>query len=285
MPGVVGQSQGAAEAAIVAAGLEVGSVTMQVSGNVPAGNVLSQNPPGGTPVSSGTAVDLVVSSGSSQVTVPGVVGQSQGAAEAAIVAAGLEVGTVTMQVSGNVPAGNVISQNPQGGTQAPANSRVNLVVSSGPVPSGAIDWNATPTVAYTRQDRSGSVEIEDGGRTLRVMGNRWRRTSQTFTISPSTILEFEFQSDSQGEIHGIGFDEDDRYINAQRIFRIYGTENWARDIDWSQAYTGSGTFETFRIPVGEFYTGSGFRLVVVNDKDRRPANNTSRFRNVRIYEK
>ena len=56
------------------------------------------------------------------------------------------------------------------------------------------------------------------------------------------------------------------------------------DIDWTPAYTGSGSFETFTIPVGEFYTGNGFRLVVVNDKDAGTLDNTGRFRNVRIFE-
>ena len=283
VPHVVGLTQGAAETAIGEAELVVGTVTMQAS-SVPNGEVLSQDPVGGASVAPGSAVNLTVSSGSNQVAVPLVVGLSRSAAEAAILAAELVVGTVTTQAS-SVPEGNVISQNPLGSTPVAAGTPINLVVSSGIAPSGVLDWNATPTVGYTRQDRSGSVSVEDGGTTLVLIGNRWRRTQKTFTITPSTILEFEFQSDSQGEIHGIGFDEDDFYRNDRRVFRIFGTENWTKGINWSQTYSGSGEFETFSIPVGEYYTGSRFRLVIVNDKDRRPPNNTGRFRNVRIYEK
>ena len=47
--------------------------------------------------------------------VPDVVGLSQAAAEAAIVAANLTVGTVTHENSATVPMGEVISQDPVGG--------------------------------------------------------------------------------------------------------------------------------------------------------------------------
>ena len=51
------------EAAITAVGLTVGTVTEDFSVTVPAGLVISQNPVAGTNVASGTAVNLVVSSG------------------------------------------------------------------------------------------------------------------------------------------------------------------------------------------------------------------------------
>jgi len=130
VPNVVGESEAAAEAAITGAGLTVGTVTTASSDTVPAGDVISQNPAGGTSVAAGTAVDLVVSSGVS-IVVPNVVGQSEAAAEAAITGAGLAVGTVTTVASDTVPAGDVISQNPAGGTSVPAGTAVDLVISSG----------------------------------------------------------------------------------------------------------------------------------------------------------
>ncbi|MGH8656305.1 MAG: PKD domain-containing protein [Gammaproteobacteria bacterium] len=69
------------------------------------------------------------------VTVPDVVGQTRAAAEAAITAAQLTVGTVTEESAG-VPAGNVISQDPTAGTQASPSTAVNLVVSLGPTGGG-----------------------------------------------------------------------------------------------------------------------------------------------------
>ncbi len=149
---------------------------------------------------------------------------------------------------------------------------------------GTIDWNSTPTVAYSNQDGSGTITVEDGGATFFMQGNRWRRTVETFTITPLTTLEFDFQSTSQGEIHGIGFDEDDTLSNDIRIFQLYGTQNWTSADHTYDDYGTPGVFKTYRIPVGAFYSGSGFRLVLVNDKDSGTLNNTSRFRNVRVFE-
>jgi len=132
VPDVVGQPQAAAEAAIDAAGLALGTVTTQCDDTVPAGSVISQTPAGGTPVTLGSAVDLVVSSGPCPVPVPDVTGQTESAAAAAITGAGLAVGTVTTQCSDTVPAGSVISQNPVAGTSVESGSAVDLVISSGP---------------------------------------------------------------------------------------------------------------------------------------------------------
>ena len=69
------------------------------------------------------------------MTVPNVVNQTQAAATTAITGAGLVVGAVTQQSSATVPAGSVTSQNPVSGVGVAAGSAVNLVVSTGPVPT------------------------------------------------------------------------------------------------------------------------------------------------------
>ncbi len=63
VPNVVGLPQVDAEQAIVAAGLVVGVVESANSSTVPKGSVIKQSPAGGSSVASGTAVDLVVSTG------------------------------------------------------------------------------------------------------------------------------------------------------------------------------------------------------------------------------
>ena len=131
VPNVVGNAQATAEAAIVAALLTVGNVTTDYSDTVPAGDVISQNPTGGSSVLPGTAVDLVVSQGVQMVTVPNVVGTAQASAEAAITAAVLTVGTITTVNSETVPAGDVISQSPIAGASVLHSTPVDLVVSLG----------------------------------------------------------------------------------------------------------------------------------------------------------
>jgi hypothetical protein len=62
-PNVVNDPLGAAETAIIGAGLTVGKVTGAISNTVPAGDVISTNPSGGTGVAPGTSVKIVVSTG------------------------------------------------------------------------------------------------------------------------------------------------------------------------------------------------------------------------------
>jgi len=65
VPNVVGQTQAAATTAITGAGLVLGTVTQQSSTTVTSGDVISESPAAGTNVASGSAVNLVVSTGSS----------------------------------------------------------------------------------------------------------------------------------------------------------------------------------------------------------------------------
>ncbi len=159
----------------------------------------------------------------------------------------------------------------------------------GPDPcEGCLDFETVSTVGYSTQDvaSSGSVSVPSGGASLELTGNRWRRTTQTFNVTANTVIEFEFQSTSQGEIHGIGFDEDDSLTNDLRIFQFFGTQNWGGAIQGEASYTTAdlGSYRTYQIDVGSFYTGSAMRLVFVNDKDAGSATNTSNFRNVRAFE-
>jgi hypothetical protein len=78
--------------------------------------------------------------------VPNTAGMTQANATAAIVNAGLVVGTVTTAASTTVAAGNVISQSPVAGTLVIAGSAVNLVVSTGPV---LVSITVTPANSWT----------------------------------------------------------------------------------------------------------------------------------------
>ncbi len=134
VPDVTGMTQADAEAAIIGAGLTVGTVTEEYSGTVLLGSVISQTPPASESVAPGSPVVLVVSKGPAPVIVPDVADLVQAAAETAITTAGLTVGTVTEEYSGTVASGSVISQDPLAGVSVPSGTAVNLIVSKGPQP-------------------------------------------------------------------------------------------------------------------------------------------------------
>ena len=60
VPNVVGMTEDAARSSIVAAGLTVGSTSIQIDQVLPKGSVFAQTPAGGSLVATGSAVDLVI---------------------------------------------------------------------------------------------------------------------------------------------------------------------------------------------------------------------------------
>lgn len=143
-----------------------------------------------------------------------------------------------------------------------------------------INFNDYSVVAYGNgQDNGTSSDVGNGaGRAL--FNNAWKSIALNYTVTSNTVIEFEFGSTVQGEIHGIGFDSDSG-ISSGFTFQLYGTQNWGnRDFD----YTSVGNWQSFTIPVGSYYTGSFNRLFFVDDHDNSPSNGNSYFRNIKIYE-
>ena len=130
VPDVTGLSTAEARAKLEAANLIV-RVTEQASDTVEAGRVISQSPSGGIEAKPGTTVELTVSTGTAQGTVPNVVGMDVTNAENTLIASGLTLGSKT-ETAGPEPAGQVVSQDPPSGSAAAAGAAVNVVVSSGP---------------------------------------------------------------------------------------------------------------------------------------------------------
>ena len=97
-------------------------------------NVISQDPPAGTEVQTGSTVKYVISKGAqppAQVTVPDVTGATVDGTKALLAGAGLTLGSVTEDYSSSVPAGQVISQNPSAGQVVDEGSPVSIIVSKG----------------------------------------------------------------------------------------------------------------------------------------------------------
>ncbi len=128
VPNVVGDTQDAATSALTAAGLVAGTVTLQPSTTVAPGIVISQDPGAGSSAVSGSAVNLVFSSG---VTVPNLVGLPLSAAS---LPSSLFLGPITQQYSSVAPPGVIIAQSPAGGSSVAGGTAINLVISRGPAP-------------------------------------------------------------------------------------------------------------------------------------------------------
>ncbi len=115
---------------------DLGFVVIQeeaTSDTIPAGNIISTDPKAGIEAPKGTQVQVVVSTGPSEVAVPSLLGLTEEEAKAALAKAGLELGTITSGTSPTAPAGKVIESSPEVGTYTASGSTVDLIVSNGKV--------------------------------------------------------------------------------------------------------------------------------------------------------
>jgi eukaryotic-like serine/threonine-protein kinase len=128
VPTVVGADQANAEAKLRQDGFRVD--TVQKTAEQPAGQVIGQDPTGGTKAKKGSTVTLTVSAGPQQVAVPQVVGLTVSSARGRLQKVGLQA-SEREENSDTVAEGRVISVSPTEGQKVDKGSSVTLVVSSG----------------------------------------------------------------------------------------------------------------------------------------------------------
>lgn len=132
VPDVLGLPQASAEDQLHARDLQINILGTRPDQEVPVSHVVQQSPPAGRRVEPNTTVDLIISSGPSAVELPRVTGMSTNEAEQLLRDVGFQVQRKETW-SGNVPAGEVLSQDPPAGARISSGSRVTIVVSSGPI--------------------------------------------------------------------------------------------------------------------------------------------------------
>lgn len=148
------------------------------SNTVPEGRVLSVEPEVSTEVDRGARVTMVVSRGPAPIEVPGLIGQQVNAATAELHQRDLEARIV--DVESDRPAGEVINQDPGGGSGLEPGDTVTLEVSEGP------PVTEVPDVEGRRCEHAVRI-LEDAGFEVNVdIGDRGRVGFQN--PSPGTGL-------------------------------------------------------------------------------------------------
>lgn len=116
VPDVTNMSLGEAKTTLEEAGFKIGTETEVFSSTVDSGLVVSTNPPGGQEALKGSRVDLSVSKGTEQVSVPDLKGQTKDEALRTLSAAGLNGQEGDTVFSENVKEGCVAEQNQAAGS-------------------------------------------------------------------------------------------------------------------------------------------------------------------------
>jgi eukaryotic-like serine/threonine-protein kinase len=143
IPDVVGRSERAAEINILRRGLDIGTVTQVDLAGVPPDQVVAQNPSSSASSISAPKISLLAAETPPKqaYVMPTFVGQTVGAATAALKDAGLQVGNVTIAAVSSAPSeppqthnpvpqtsSTIVSQNPAAGSKVLVGSSINFEV-------------------------------------------------------------------------------------------------------------------------------------------------------------
>ncbi|MGB3239459.1 MAG: DUF4038 domain-containing protein [Geitlerinemataceae cyanobacterium] len=139
--------------------------------------------------------------------------------------------------------------------------------------------------SYGNQDRESFVSFSQDRSQIGIEGNGWKKLAleNGYNITENTILEFDFQSNSKGETHGIGFDTDNN-ISGSNVnrFQLFGTQR--SGLQNFSNYDPSQGWQSYQIQVGDFFTGEFNYLTLINDHDVANPTAESLFRNIKLYE-
>jgi len=73
----------------------------------------------------------------------------------------------------------------------------------------AVDFRKAPLTAYGGGGRGNNPTVEDDGATLHMVGDSRKKIPLPYTLTKNTVLEFDFKSGARGNLHAIGFDDND----------------------------------------------------------------------------
>lgn len=178
-----------------------------------------------------------------------------------------------------------ILQDGQGGEDAATVTVTVNELMDPPTPSEFLSFEISDFSSYRgSEDEVKNQILSNNGETIEFAGNTWRKALFDYTITENTVLEFDFTSPVEGEVHAIGFDTDSTLGNGDIMFQVHGTQGsalWNRDFN---DYTGAGASQHFLIEVGDYFTGDIDYLTFANDHDLDAKDGVGIFSNIKLYE-
>ncbi|MEF2656399.1 MAG: Stk1 family PASTA domain-containing Ser/Thr kinase [Eggerthellaceae bacterium] len=162
VPDVTNKPIAEARAEIQSAGFKVGTETEVYNSDIPTGSVVSTNPAAGEQAKKGSTININVSKGTEQVTVPDLKGKTADEAQKALAAAGLNSQQGDTVFSDDVEEGKVASQDTASGATAYKGDTIVFHLSKGPekisIPNVV---GMTQSQAVSRLENAGfSVSVE-----------------------------------------------------------------------------------------------------------------------------
>ncbi|MFK8161523.1 MAG: M12 family metallo-peptidase [Lewinella sp.] len=144
-----------------------------------------------------------------------------------------------------------------------------------------IDFVENPVITYGTNQDGGQFTLLPGNKGLMIENNAWKAIAIDYPMSEDTWVSFWFRSTIEGEVHGIGMDNNE-VLSSNLTFRLYGTQGWG--IGDFNNYPGDGSWRFYQIPLGQFYTLEAKYLFFTADHDVGTGDGNSFFRDVVISE-
>lgn len=162
VPDVTNKPIAEARAEIQSAGFKVGTETEVYNSDIPTGSVVSTNPAAGEQAKKGSTININVSKGTEQVTVPDLKGKTADEAQKALASAGLNSQQGDTVFSDDIEEGKVASQDTASGATAYKGDTIVFHLSKGPekisIPNVV---GMTQSQAVSRLENAGfSVSVE-----------------------------------------------------------------------------------------------------------------------------
>lgn len=152
-------------------------------------------------------------------------------------------------------------------------------------------FDPSTLTSYSPQDAGPGASVTDGGATLTLDGNLWKRAPlpESYTITEGTKITLTVTLGTNlSEIVAIGFDDDDNPFETsdRSVFQIAGTESQAAFVDLRNGNNGTpGTTFTVTIDLSAHAGKTISSLVFVADDDQASNGVGSvSFSNVQIIE-
>jgi len=197
-------------------GLRLGDILERENEEIPAGYIISTQPPAGSLVRKGRKIDIIVSTGAPYVVVPDLRSLDEERAKKLLSDLGLAVGDVSYVADENIPFGEVVSQSPPPNSRVAKGTMVNLKVSSGPPIE--LTPPSTPSPPSEGEKKSATVrfvvpdKVESHRITIEVEDAEGVHTVYDNVHKPGDLID--------QEVEGVG---------AEVTIRVYIDENLVKE--------------------------------------------------------
>ena len=152
---------------------------------------------------------------------------------------------------------------------------------------GSVSYSVSAISGYgSGQDVSGGARLTDYGHGVSVQGNTWKKIDiGGYDVTDETYVTFEYKVGAQGEIQGIGFENDNNFMSGAHAFQLFGSDTSNAYFNRDYSYTGDGNWQRITLSLGAYQAGEHVQYLTLLNDDDAGASAQSAIRNLVFEER